>query len=114
MINKMDTIHFLVKGSVDVPYKVTFQKDGNIFSAFCTCAAGQNGQFCKHRFSILEQITNGIVSENVDQVSVVAGWLGGTLAASALEAVNTAELELERAKTALISAKKKLATTMRA
>ncbi|SRR6266481_2007866 len=109
----MDRIQFLVQGSADAPYKVTFEKDGNKLSAFCTCPAGENGQYCKHRLLILENITLGIVSENADQVAVVSGWLPGTPVASALEAVASAEQELERAKILVTAAKKKLAATMR-
>ena len=110
----MDRIQFLVQGSADVPYKVTFQKDGNKLSAFCTCPAGENGQYCKHRLLILENIGMGVVSDNADQVAVVSGWLPGTSVASALEAVASAEQELDRAKILLTAAKKTLAATMRA
>ena len=56
----------------------------------------------------------GVVSDNADQVAVVSGWLLGTSVASALEAVASAEQELDRAKILLTAAKKKLAATMRA
>jgi hypothetical protein len=110
----MDRIQFLVQGSADVPYEVTFQKESNDLFASCTCPAGQNGQFCKHRFRILGNIATAIVSANADQVAIVAGWLPGTPAASALDAVGSAELDLDRAKSALIGAKKRLATATRA
>jgi len=110
----MDRIQFLVQGSADVPYKVTFQKDGNKLSAFCSCPAGENSQYCKHRLLILENIGMGVVSDNADQVAVVSGWLPGTSVTSALEAVASAEQELDRAKILLTAAKKTLAATMRA
>ena len=54
----MERIDFLVQGSAFHPYEVKFLKrsEKNL-SAYCTCPAGDNGQYCKHRFSILEGIT---------------------------------------------------------
>lgn len=46
----MEDICFLVQGSAEEPYKVTFKKNGSNLSAYCTCPAGENCQFCKHRF----------------------------------------------------------------
>jgi uncharacterized Zn finger protein len=107
----MDQVEFSVQGSAPSPYDVTFRRDVDIISAVCTCPAGQNGQFCKHRAAILANITRGIVSDNADQVSVVVSWLPGTTAAKALEAVAEAELAVECAKAGLIKAKKALART---
>ena len=109
----METIQFLVQGSADEPYEVTFQKAGNNLSAFCTCAAGQNGQYCKHRFQILEGNTVGIVSGNSEQFQTVAAWLPGTDVAEAMAALDAAEREFDRAKKVVTNAKKNLASTMR-
>jgi hypothetical protein len=109
----METIHFLVQGSVDEPYEVTFQKAGNNLSAYCTCAAGQNGQYCKHRFQILEGSTEEIVSGNIGQVPTVVAWLAGTDVAEAMVALAAAEREFGRAKKAVTNAKKNLAAAMR-
>lgn len=53
-------IKFLVQGSGKEPYRCTFWKvdDYDLHSA-CTCPAGKKGQYCKHRFTLLEgDITN--------------------------------------------------------
>ena len=53
-------IKFLVQGSGKEPYRCTFWKvdDYDLHSA-CTCPAGKKGQYCKHRFALLEgDITN--------------------------------------------------------
>ncbi len=109
----METIQFLVQGSADEPYEVTFQKAGDNLSAFCTCAAGQNGQYCKHRFQILEGNTEGIVSRNSEQVPTVVAWLPGTDVAEAMAALAAAEREFDRAKKIVTNAKKNLASAMR-
>lgn len=53
-------IKFSVQGSGKEPYRCTFWKvdDYDLHSA-CTCPAGKKGQYCKHRFALLEgDITN--------------------------------------------------------
>nr|DAM71191.1 MAG TPA: SWIM zinc finger protein [Caudoviricetes sp.] len=53
-------VKFLIQGSGKEPYRCTFWKvdDYDLHSA-CTCPAGKKGQYCKHRFALLEgDITN--------------------------------------------------------
>jgi len=108
----MEKIYFLVQGSAEEPYKVTFQKSGNTLSAYCTCPAGENGQYCKHRFRILGGSAEGIVSGNSDDVMIVKSWLPGTDVEAALLEVTEKEILLEKAKKDLSAVKKKLARTM--
>ena len=107
----MGEISFLVQGSAEEPYRVTFQKNVNSLNAYCTCPAGENGQYCKHRIRILAGITQGIVSGNEAEVQVVASWLQGTDIEVALNGLIDAEEQYERAKLELAGAKKRLART---
>ena len=109
----MDELRFLVQGSAEVPYRVTFQKNANNLSAYCTCPAGENGQYCKHRFNILGGITEGIVSGNEQDVKVVESWLPGTDVEAALNEVMAAEEQFNKAKQRLSSSKKRLAGAFR-
>ncbi len=109
----MDELRFLVQGSAEVPYRVTFQKSGHNLSAYCTCPAGDNGQYCKHRFNILGGYTDGIVSGNETEVKIAASWLQGTDVEVALNNVLDAEEQFERAKKELSAAKKRLAEAFR-
>jgi uncharacterized Zn finger protein len=109
----MEKIQFLVQGSADEPYEVTFLKAGNNLSASCTCAAGQNGQYCRHRFQILVGSSEGIVSGNINQVPTVVAWLPGTDVAEAMAALAVAEREFDRVKKVVANAKKNLASAMR-
>ncbi|MFZ2949251.1 MAG: SWIM zinc finger family protein [Desulfuromonadaceae bacterium] len=109
----MKELIFFVQGSAKEPYKVTFEKNGNNLSAYCTCPAGDNGQYCKHRFNILGRITNGVVSGNEPDVDVVASWLAGTDVEGALNELMNAEELFEIAKLKLSSAKKQLAKAFR-
>lgn len=110
----MHRIVFLVKGSAAEPYQTEFVKrsDTNI-SAYCTCKAGQNGMYCKHRFGILEGKTKGIISDNLNDVEVVQSWLPGSDIETAMIEVKKLETEAAKIKKLLTAAKKQVAKTMR-
>lgn len=109
----MEKVVFLVQGSAPIPYEVVFAKEGKNLTASCSCPAGQNGQYCKHRFAILDGRIEGIVSANVDRVKAVASWLSGTDVERALSEVKEAELRAAEANEELSRLKKKLARAMR-
>ena len=109
----MNELIFFVQGSAKEPYKVTFKKMGSNLLAYCTCPAGGNGQYCKHRFNILGGITDGVVSGNELDAEIVVSWLFGTDVEAALDEVMNAENQFESAKRNLASAKKRLARSFR-
>lgn len=109
----MEDICFLVQGSAEEPYKVTFKKNGSNLSAYCTCPAGVHGQHCKHRFRILDGCDDGIVSGNKDEVMIVKSWLRGTDVETALHEVVEKGRVLEKVKQDLSAAKEKLARIMK-
>lgn len=108
----MDELSFLVKGSVADPYEVTFIKDGDSLTALCTCPAGQFGNFCKHRITILDGDGGAIVSENANRVATITEWLQGTDVAAALCEYRKLEKAAGASKSVLAAAKKKLARAM--
>lgn len=108
----MASVTFQVQGSASEPYEVVFSREGSNLTATCTCPAGLVGQYCKHRFNILDGAVNGIVSNNESEVATVVGWLPGTDVEAAMKAVEAAEKEVERAKKAASAAKKALARVM--
>lgn len=110
----MDEVSFKVRGSASDPYRVKFVKrSSENLSAYCTCPAGENGQYCKHRFSILDGKTDGIVSENTDQVKIIISWLPGTDLEVALNEMKRLEVEAAKVKKELSAAKKEVAKAMR-
>ena len=110
----MQEIRFLVQGSAPEPYEVAFiKRTDNNLSAYCTCPAGENGQYCKHRFNILAGITKGIVSQNEADVNTVISWLSGTDVEVAIEKMHILEKEADKIKAALASAKRDVAKAMR-
>lgn len=110
----MPELRFQIQGSAPSPYDVTFvnRGDGNL-SAYCTCPAGENGQYCKHRFGILNGDTKAIVSGNEHEVRLVVEWLAGSDIEVALQELSLAERELDRAKKEVSRVKKTLAQAMR-
>lgn len=107
-------VTFLVQGSADEPYKVLFvnRGDGNI-SAFCTCPAGMNGLYCKHRINIINGKTDAIVSSNRAEVRKIQSWLIGSNIEAASREVESATRAVETAKAWLTDARKRLAQAMR-
>lgn len=110
----MEEIQFEVQGSAVEPYIVRFVKrsDTNL-SAYCSCPAGQQSQYCKHRFSILDGISKGVISSNINDVKTVKSWLPGTDVDDALKKVRMLEVEQQRIKAELSEAKKHVAQAMR-
>lgn len=110
----MEEIIFEVQGSASEPYRVSFIRRSNAnLSAYCTCPAGENGQYCKHRFTIMDGESKGIVSNNTDDVKIIRSWLIDTDIEKALIKLRSIEKEAERIKNELTLAKKYLAKSMR-
>lgn len=103
---------FHVQGSEPVPYEVTFKKQGANLSAHCTCAAGQKGMYCKHRFSLMNGDTKNLKSQNHSDASLVVEWVKGSDVEAALLVLAEAEQDLEKAKAKLSRCKKQLAKAM--
>lgn len=108
----METAKFLVQGSSPEPYVVSFRKNGNNLTALCSCPAGENGMYCKHRFRILAGSTEGIVSDNIQDVEIVKSWVKGSDVEKALNELHQAESDLEKMKNKVSALKKKLARTL--
>jgi len=113
MGNQTKEIVFLVQGSNPEPYKIRFIKSDLIFSAFCTCPAGQKGMHCKHRINILTGSVNAIVSDNIEEVATIKKWLIGTPIEEAIQLFQSAEKECLSAKKASTKAKKNLSKALR-
>lgn len=110
----MEEIRFEVQGSAPNPYKVVFIRwEPNNISAYCSCPAGIIGQYCKHRFAILEGRIDGIVSTNIDDVRFVQAWLPGSDVEKALFKVRNLEIEAARIKKEISLAKKDVAKAFR-
>ncbi len=104
----MDSFEFLVRSEAEVPYRVSFRREGRNLSAHCNCPRGEAGEYCDHRINILRGSLEGIVSANSADATTVAGWLKGTDVDAALQSVIRLEKESERIDQALSEAKQTL------
>lgn len=104
---------FLVQGSAQEPYEVHFRVDGRNFTGICSCPAGVNGQYCKHRFGIMSGLTKGVVSENFGDVAKVASWVKETDVGEIWDEVRDLEQQVDALNQRLSTLKKKLALKMR-
>lgn len=109
----MDRLEFCVQGSAEEPYRVVFEKTEGNLNAYCTCPAGANGQYCKHRFRLLSGNPEGLTSGNHSMLERVVSWLVGTDVEAALVELARAEDAQESAKKRLSKAKKMLAEALR-
>jgi len=109
----MERIEVQVLGSGESPYRVTFEKFGSRLRAFCTCAAGANGQACKHRLRLLSGNPEGVVDLNSLVLTKIVDWVVGTDVEQALEELARSETRLLAAKKDVEVAKKRLSDAFR-
>lgn len=101
----MERMEFMVQGGKVEPYRVTLEKIGTNLNAYCTCAAGSNGQYCKHRFRILSGNPDGVVAPDLDKLRTAVDWLVDTDVESTLRALIAAEDQVIATKKALAKAR---------
>lgn len=88
----MQKIFFLVQGSSEEPYTVTFTKIDDNLKVSCTCAAAMKGMYCKHRTNILNGDVTNIVSHNTNDVLIIRDMLINSDVERAMQKI----LELEK------------------
>jgi uncharacterized Zn finger protein len=109
----MERVEFLVEGSQGDRYTLAFEVNGKKGSAFCTCQAGANGQFCKHRLGIMDGDVSCLLSGNTADVVRLKTILGGTDLEASYGRFVEAEAVLAVAKKQFDVAKRALAKVMR-
>lgn len=107
------TITFALQGSAPQPYRITFEWHQSEIRAFCNCAAGLHGQYCKHRVQLLHGVMDDVVEGKVEQLSDLAEWLQHSPLRLALVHLDEAEFAMEHAKQRVVAARKALSSAMR-
>jgi uncharacterized Zn finger protein len=105
-------LEFVIEGSQGDHYLATFEKEGETLHAFCTCQAGENGLYCKHRFGLMDGSAARLLSGNAGDVERLKGLMRGTELEAAYNRVKAATKAHDDAKKALDKAKKDLARAM--
>ncbi|OCA64466.1 hypothetical protein A9R10_02180 [Aeromonas piscicola] len=83
---------FSIKGSEGNLYTVLLKEDDGVFNLTCDCIAGSYGKKCKHKTSVIEDISSG----NISDVSQ-SDFMGSELYSHYLS-LKESEAELELAK----------------
>lgn len=102
-------LEFEIQGSADDPYRLRFERQGDNFTASCTCPAGENMQVCKHRLALLAGDVSALASDNEEAVPLLRNMLAGTPTAPALLAYLNAVTGLADAKAELTGRRHALA-----
>jgi hypothetical protein len=90
-------LKFSIMGEDENVHEVAIEREtndlGNL-TAVCSCGKAQEGDFCVHRFDILEGVTGALVSENLDDVHALRGWIRGSDIEVAMKALSKAKTDL--------------------
>lgn len=105
-------LEFIVEGSRGDQYRVTDERTAENLNVFCTCKAGEDSLYCKHRFALFDGDTTNLQSGNEDYVGLLQEMLNGTDVELALNDVKRLDMAHEDARKALGSAKRALAKAM--
>jgi uncharacterized Zn finger protein len=108
----VERVEFTVEGSQGDQYAVVFEVTGSKARAFCTCQAGVSGQYCKHRFSIMDGEVSRLSSGNTADVVRLKNLMQGTDLGASYARMLQAEAACADAKKELDAAKKACARTM--
>lgn len=109
----MRRVEFTVRGMRGDLYTCTFERDGDNLNAFCTCPDGHAGNYCKHRFALIDGNQNIVVSNNAEEVDDLPEMIAGTDVETALVALSEAAENYQQAETQLTEAQHELARAMR-
>lgn len=105
-------LEFSVEGSKGDHYLVIFERNGVNLNAFCTCQAGANGQYCKHRFALMDGDSSNLLRQNLGDMERLKAMMEGTDVESAYKRFQDATKAYDAAKRKLDDAKKALAKAM--
>lgn len=93
----------------ETKYLVFFSQTDKGLGVSCTCPAGLFGKLCKHKLEILAgNFGMSSVDAAQDSISTISAWIKQSDIGVLVENIAIAESELDRAKSALSAAKKKL------
>jgi len=95
-------------------YTVTVAGDVGTVRMKCTCAAGENGTYCKHRINLIDGDYRAVLAGDVSALAVLKEWLPGSTLEAALAEKRAADKALDdakkRVKQATLSVSKALLT----
>lgn len=101
---------FKIQGSSSEPYRTHFSYVDKIFTAQCSCPAGERKQLCKHITSILEgEIPKGLVNGDTKEIPNVVKAFHESEVSQAYDGYQSLFDEIEDLKKELTNRKKQVA-----
>lgn len=104
-------LKFSVEGSKGDIYHIEAKREGDNFRMTCTCQAGQNNLYCKHRFALLDGDGEAVVV-GAENVEALQDLFMGTDVSGRLAEVRLLEQKVDEATKRLKAAKKALARAL--
>lgn len=105
----MQSLIFSVEGSQPEPYQVIFNNKDNKLTVTCSCAAGESGQFCKHRSNLFNGDVTSLLSNNKDQLPLALDWLNKSQIPTEIKALDGLIQKSEQLKKDITNKKKQIA-----
>lgn len=100
--------------SGDSYYEVKFHHEDGKLQVFCSCAAGEKGRFCKHKWQLLSGNSAMLHRpEQEEDLQQVVAWVENSDFKHLYDMVNELELEVEVLKKQIKSEKKNVERRMR-
>src|SRR6202035_3015986 len=72
-----EALRFLVKGSTGNVYEITAQRTSSRLRMTCTCQAGRNHIWCKHRAALIDGDISNLVSGSISDIKKLSEWAIG-------------------------------------
>lgn len=112
-IRKGIVLEFLIKSkSSGSEYMVKAYFDGEHPVLTCSCPAGENGKYCKHRFALIEGDESEVVDAS-NSAAELAEALNGTALGATIAEMRDHERAVKAAQAELTKIKKRVASQMR-
>ncbi len=90
-------------------YVVEFSFESDKLHVYCSCSAGVFGKWCKHKMQLLSGDISGVIdTSSVADFVEVQNWVRSSEFPRLLEALKSAEEEMQSAKTKMNYVKKAL------
>ena len=74
-----DDLSFVIRGSTGNTYYVSVHRLEAAVRMTCTCQAGQNGSWCRHRTALLDGDVSNLLSDNVSDVVKLSQMTSGVV-----------------------------------
>jgi hypothetical protein len=93
-------------------YRLRAYRTGHGTRFSCECAAGENGQICKHRLGLLTGDFRMLERGRTQDIEVVRTWFFGSGLQETIAEISRLEHEMQKMKGHIAEAKKQIARIM--